>query len=118
MKKINDEVTLKKELDKFDVRYGSTMNKNRFFVEFIDNKAGSVICHGVYASPIVAIRQLNDILQKFKLPDTDIDIVLRFAFETIEDKTRFVDLNLFLFSYSKYTGQELNSNRQTLFYLL
>ena len=107
MKKIDDEVSLKKELDSLGIRYGSTMNKYRFFVEFIDNKAWTTIYHGVYASPIVAIRQLNDVIQRTKLPDKDIDIVLRFAFETQDEDMQFYTLNYILNPYIYYEKKEV-----------
>ena len=80
IKHFDDEVQFKKELDSLGVRYGSLENKYRFLCEFVDNKGGTVISHGVYASPIVALRQLPDILKQVKLPIDDVDTIVRFAY--------------------------------------
>lgn len=102
MKKINDEVTLKKELDSIGIRYGSTMNDYKFYIEFVDNKGWVPISHGIYSSPIVGIRQLNDVIQKTKLPDKDIDIVLGFAFKNENEIYEFHSLNFILDPFIYY----------------
>lgn len=79
MKKIEDEIELKKELDNFHVRYGDLKNDFIFLVEFYDNKSDTIISRGLYTSPISAIRDLGNIIPAVKLPLKDITSVLTYV---------------------------------------
>lgn len=106
MIKFDDEVKLKKELDSHSIRYDDTMTTCRFFVEFVDNKNYSVISHGVYKTPIGAVRQLNQILNTCKLPADDVDIVLRFAFSSDAENYVYKTLQYVLSPYLYYKQEQ------------
>lgn len=82
MKKIEDEIELKKELDNFHVRYGDLKNDFIFVVEFYDNKSDTIISRGLYTSPIAAVRDLNKIIPTIKLPLQDITSILTYVLPT------------------------------------
>lgn len=76
MKKLyEDEIELKKDLDSIGVRYGDTISSSyQFLIYFTDNKGNTVISRGLYPSPIAAIRSMNGLIEKVKIPADDLDI--------------------------------------------
>lgn len=71
-----DEVELKKMLDKNGFRYGDLGYNDKFVIVYRDTTCGSLIYQGIYDSPIVALRDLNTIVPQVKIPLKDIAIQL------------------------------------------
>lgn len=109
MKTINDEIILKKELDKLGVRYADLDNTWKFYVEFVDNKSYSVIYNGMFNTPISSIRMVNDVLKKAQLPIEDMDIVLRYAHRRTGETFEFVSINFVLDPYLYFTKKTVES---------
>lgn len=81
MKRFEDEVEFKKDLDKLGVRYGDLDNTWKFYVEFVDNKGASLISYSMARTPIGALRSIPELLKNAKLPIDDLDVIVRFAFK-------------------------------------
>lgn len=112
IKHFDDEVQFKKDLDSLGVRYGSLENKYRFLCEFVDNKGGTVISHGVYASPIVALRQLPEILKQVKLPIDDVDTIVRFAYHLDDDNIEYVIINSVISPYFYFKEKSVDNSSE------
>lgn len=88
-----DEVELKKMLDKNGFRYGGIGYNDKFVIVYRDNKSGALIYQGIYDSPIVALRDLNTIVPQIKIPLTDIAIQLVLCFNPSDLKKKPMQFN-------------------------
>lgn len=106
MEKFENEVEFKKHLDKLGVRYGDLDNSFRFYVEFIDNKGASLVNYVICKTPIAALRAIPELLKKFNLPIEDLDVVVRFAFDTKTENNRFVSINSVISPYMYFKEEK------------
>lgn len=103
----NDEIELKTYLDTFQIRYGDKMAPERvFIVYFLDNKGDTIISRGLYTSPIVAIRQLPEILKAVKLPVEDVAINLIGVLDEVRNSYHPIDVILSEKIYFKPGNQD------------
>lgn len=92
-----DEIELKKMLDKNGFRYGELSVNDKYVIVYRDNKSGALIYQGIYDSPIVALRDLNTIIPQIKIPLQDIAVQLVLCFNPSDMKKKplqFTDLVL------------------------
>lgn len=102
-----DEISLKEELNKFNVRFGDRYNKWSFVVEFVDNKnSNALITRGIYASPVGSVRDFGEVLKARQLPKDDVDINLVLAYSDTE-AIKFD--SIFLSPYLYYKKPEENN---------
>lgn len=82
VKKIyEDEVQLKKDLDKLGFRFGDRFSTVGFVVSFIDRGSGAEIYQVAQNSPINALRLLPSLLEQKKLGVDDVDVIIEFAYD-------------------------------------
>lgn len=109
----DDEVELKKMLDKNGFRYGGVGYNDKFVIVYRDNKSGALIYQGIYDSPIVALRDLNTIVPQIKIPLQDIAIQLVLCFNPSDIKKKpmqFTDVVL-LSPYMYFKKKDDSDNK-------
>lgn len=79
--KFDNEVELKKFLAEKQFVYGVPGCQSQFIICYRDNRAGTVLARGVFASPIQALRNLNNIVPEVKLPIDEIDVHLELCYD-------------------------------------
>jgi len=83
--KFEDEVELKKFLANKQFVYGVPGIQSQFIICYRDNRAGTVLARGVFASPIQALRNLNNIVPEVKLPIDEIDVHLELCYDPTQN---------------------------------
>lgn len=83
--KFDNEVELKKFLAAKQFVYGVPGCQSQFIICYRDNRAGTVLARGVFASPIQALRNLNNIIPEVKLPIEEIDVHLELCYDPTQN---------------------------------
>lgn len=110
MKKFEDEIELKEELNKFNIRFGDRYTQWSFVVEFVDNKnSDALITRSIYSSPIAGVRDYGSVLKARQVSADDVDINLVVAYSDVE-AIHFDNYKLSPYLYYKKNDEDKSEN--------